>query len=892
MSMDKRKSPTWKNGRPTVAFLSPYTNLFNSYLLFAMADMAEERDYNLLCVISGLLHDPNMENPSDQGNILFDLMRKKKPEGLIFNSVSLDSGNNYEGVKKLIESFHTNAVTSVGAMEGVPSIAVECESGMLEMMNHLIEVHHYRKIAIVRGFEGHPEAEARYHAYCAALEKHNIPLDPRLVTPYLEWSDPNNRAAQILLDERKLQPKMDVEAIIGNNDESALRLLRELQIRGLRVPRDIAVVGFDDLEVCRFSTPPLSSVFQPVNERARWVTDTLFTLFEGKPTTMQYLAPTHMVVRQSCGCASAALAQASGSQAQVRLKKGLQVLRAERAAWIAEMTRFVGGTESEAKFAGELIDGLEAELKGKQGAFLKALEEGLWRLKEEARDIDKWQGALSVLRSRVVPHLEDAQVSRLLEAWDPARVMLGEVSWQAEMAERAVKEKRAIALEQLINRLSTTFVVQQLAELLVVELPRLDFPSAYLALYENPQPYTYPDPAPTYACLQMAYTEQGRVPLEAGGQRFATNDLLPAGLWPVGRRYSFVVLPLYFQKNQLGYLLLEVGPRDFTLYEKLQTILSNTLKGAMLVQEREMLLGSIAANAGKVNQAADLLSVSVRQTDMATTQVAASIEQVANGAQQQATSTTAMTASVERMAQVIQQVVAVAEAGSAETTQAARIARAGAGTVAESVQSINSIKARTDITAQKIQEMAEHSIQIGKLVEAISEIAYQTNLLALNAAMEAARAGEYGRGFEVVAVEVRNLANSSAISTKDIEVRVKGIQRSVAESIKAMKASSAQVEESAALAGQAGVALQQILEAVDLVNQQVSKIAAATQDLTSHSNDLIAAIEQIANISQENRSSAEHMTSASYELRAQMKNITDSTQALRDLARSLQNLLI
>ena len=492
--MEKSSSADSRNERPTLVYVSPNLYHFHASMIFAVADIAQEQDVNLICLISGVLN--NRENFEDQGNVLFDLIRTKKIDGLIFNSISLNLHDSFEEMGKLIESYRPVLVTSIGLMDGVPSIGVECESGMREMMDHLIDVHHYSRIAYIRGPEGHPEAEARYRAYTEALARHNIRLDPRLAIPPRDWGDPSNYSVKLLLDERKLQPKVDVEVIMGNNDETAAATLSELQARGVRVPRDIAVVGFDDLDICRVTTPPLSSVYQPIKERARWAAETLLKLLQGQSTSMQYLAPTHLVVRQSCGCESPAMALAGGSQAWAGFKKGARVLTAERAALIAEIQTAVGGMEAEAQLAGELIDALAAELQGEAGVFLRVLESGLWRMNAAGRDVGIWQGAISVLQRRVAPHLENEPARRMWAVLDPARVLLGEIATQAAMAARAASEKRSTSLGQLVTRLSTMFDVQGLVEVLADGLPKLDIPSGYLALYEDPQPVCLSRPGP------------------------------------------------------------------------------------------------------------------------------------------------------------------------------------------------------------------------------------------------------------------------------------------------------------------------------------------------------------------------------------------------------------
>lgn len=122
---------------------------------------------------------------------------------------------------------------------------IENEQGMREIVNHLIDVHGFRKIAIIKWPETNPEARLRYKAYKHVLAKHNIPIDPELVLPGDFRYESGREAVRILLDQRK---RNDVEAIVLSNDDMAIIACDTLNKRGMRIPQDIAVTGFDDIE--------------------------------------------------------------------------------------------------------------------------------------------------------------------------------------------------------------------------------------------------------------------------------------------------------------------------------------------------------------------------------------------------------------------------------------------------------------------------------------------------------------------------------------------------------------------------------------------------------------------------------------------------------------------
>jgi methyl-accepting chemotaxis protein len=172
--------------------------------------------------------------------------------------------------------------------------------------------------------------------------------------------------------------------------------------------------------------------------------------------------------------------------------------------------------------------------------------------------------------------------------------------------------------------------------------------------------------------------------------------------------------------------------------------------------------------------------------------------------------------------------------------------------------------------------MGNHSGQIGKIVETIEDIASQTNLLALNAAIEAARAGEQGKGFAVVADEVRKLAERSSIATREIDALVKGIQNTVHEAITAMKESASEVEVGVARANSAGRALDSILIVAESVYKQAEDAGQAAARVNAAANELVEAVDSVSAVIRESSASMERMATSSSEL-AEIMEINAST---------------
>jgi methyl-accepting chemotaxis protein len=384
-----------------------------------------------------------------------------------------------------------------------------------------------------------------------------------------------------------------------------------------------------------------------------------------------------------------------------------------------------------------------------------------------------------------------------------------------------------------------------------------------------------------------------------------------------------VQAPLASDKDVLGQALQ-------SMINNLRRLIGEVAQNALSVNSASAQLAGAAAQAG---EATNQITVTMQQIAQGTGQqtqtisrAAGSVEQlaraidgVAHGAQEQAESVSKAAAVVNQLSVGIQQVAASAQAGAEGSRHATQAANTGVKTVEDTIAGMQAIKQKVGLSTEKVREMGRHSDQIGAIVQTIDDIASQTNLLALNAAIEAARAGEHGKGFAVVADEVRKLAEKSALATKEIAGLIRGIQSTIVEAVQSMDQGAAEVETGVSRANQSGQVLGEILKAVQQVSQQVEGIAtaaqameaasremvaanetvsavveentAATEEMAASSGEVTQAIEGIASVSQENSAAAEQVTASAEEMSAQVEEVTASTQSLAEMARALQDVV-
>jgi signal transduction histidine kinase/AraC-like DNA-binding protein len=453
--------------------------------------------------------------------------------------------------------------------------------GMQAVVRHLIQTHGLRRLAFVRGPENHHYAQERYRAYVETLQEQRLPRDPNLVTPPLQW-EAGAEAIHILLDERGLRPGRDLQAIVTVSDLAALGALRALHARGIQVPDDLALTGFNDSAEGRLTIPPLTSVSMPFHEQGERAIEMLVMRLAGQPIPQQMVLPTRLVVRQSCGCPDQAMVLADLPPVSPGRAGSARPLAALRREATDEIARVMGAAEETHAAIAQLVDALllEADLKaeGKTG-FLPTLERVLRSNATGHGDVSAWHDAISILRRHCLPRLDSTHGLAVENLVGQARVLIGGTAQRTQALEQLQAERQAEALRELGQGLITTFDAARLADMLAERLPAIGIASCYLALYEKP--------ALESCRLILAYTEQGRVDLGAAGRRFPSRHLVPFDLLPQRRQYSFVVEPLYFQHEQIGFAVFEVGPRDGAIYELLRAQISSALKGALLLQEAQ-----------------------------------------------------------------------------------------------------------------------------------------------------------------------------------------------------------------------------------------------------------------------------------------------------------------
>lgn len=563
------------NRRTTIGFLTANIHIGTARTVWAgVVDAAQQQDVNLICFPGGGLRVS--EGFEVQRNVIYDLAPIDHLDGLV--SWSSTVGGTLTPAEVI--DFHQRyeplpMVTLAQPMKGIPTLLIDSYQGMRALVTHLIQIHGYRRLAFIRGPESHYYAQERYRAYLDVLQEHSIPFDSELVTWPVHW-EAGSEAIQVLLEERRLRPHVDFDAVVAVSDLLALDALKTLQARGIRVPDDVAVVGFNDSTEGQLTTPPLTSVALPFYEQGGRAVETLLTRLAGKQVPELVTLRSKLIVRQSCGCPSQSLELAKAGAVRTNAKPH-QELVAQRGNILTKIVQTLQTSDGIVRQADHLLTAFYAELNGDaHDLFLAALKNVLQWVMATGGDVLAWHTAISILRRNVLPDLDTRGQLQAEDLFGQARVLIGEAAQRAQAYKQRQVKRQSEMLREISQALITTFDVDKLADVLAERLPRIGIASCYLALYENPESSL------DQSRMVLAYTERGRVKLEPGGRRFPSCELLPESMLPHNRRYSLVVEPLYSGQEQIGLALFEIGPRDGIVYEVLRGTISSALKGALL----------------------------------------------------------------------------------------------------------------------------------------------------------------------------------------------------------------------------------------------------------------------------------------------------------------------
>ena len=355
--------------------------------------------------------------------------------------------------------------------------------------------------------------------------------------------------------------------------------------------------------------------------------------------------------------------------------------------------------------------------------------------------------------------------------------------------------------------------------------------------------------------------------------------------WYISRKISTPIL-------ELSSIVREIATGDLrkTLHVDAKDEIGELGKAVnVMTRDLRSLIKDLAISAEQLAASSEELTASAEQSAQASNQVAGSIVEVAEGADIQLQAADKAKMIMESLSSGIKEIADNTITIVQTTEKASAAAQQGGNAIMDAKNQMTCIENSVKNSSRVVASLGERSKEIGQIVNAISGIAGQTNLLALNAAIEAARAGEQGRGFAVVADEVRKLAEQSQEAAKQISTLITAIQVDTASAVTAMSDETQQVKYGTEVVDKAGQTFDEIVNLVQQMSTQIRDVSGEIKQMTASNQSMVLLVNEIDNISKNTADQTQNVSSATEEQSASTQEIASSSHALSKMAGQIQS---
>jgi diguanylate cyclase (GGDEF)-like protein len=565
-----------------------YACLFNRGIF----DGAMDNDVNLLVFPGKTPKIPYFYQY--QCNVIYDLVNVDNVDALILPSGLYCNYLSKEEYEKFYRRYLPLPIVSITIpLPEAVNVVVNNKKGLYDALNHLIRDHHCRRIAFIKGPEFNSEAEERYAVYLEVLNENKLPYDPDLVCPGDFTCYAATEAVNTLLDIRKVK----FDALVAANDEMALTAMAALQSRNIRIPEDVAVVGFDDVEGARISSPSLTTVRQPIYEMAKKSVDLATSLIRGERVSANIIMNTEVVIRESCGCMSKEF-QYINKVPVLELGRGsIQHLNKIQEVFVNNEMREIDRAKIKKKVIINFIDQIFKVFENLDGPLhtqelLDYIMTAINRENIGDDDVLYLQNMISRLRKRILRFASGHKnLIQIADFFDELRVLLMQVFIRRNARLWAIHHNDVRVLRGVLSgMIPKIYDTGESLDAITRELKQLGLSSCYIYLYEREiSHYREQEWAmPPSAELLMAYNKEG-LELKHKGQHISAFRILNNEFLPQKERYVMVLNPLFFMEEQLGLMLCEFKIDDSYMYESIFVEISCALKLYYLIKAREQI---------------------------------------------------------------------------------------------------------------------------------------------------------------------------------------------------------------------------------------------------------------------------------------------------------------
>ena len=591
-----------------IAFISEnMSNPFSRRILKGILKGAEDHSYSVVTFSGEAIKSINADE-EDPGNKVYELFNPEDFDGIIYYAGALGQFISINDFYSFCSRFTDLPSVNIGIKNpSGSSVLVDNFSGMYELITHLITVHDYKKIAFVKGPEDHSEAEERFKAYKKALQDKKIAFDPLLTAPGEFDYEDGRSAVKLFLDDRKLK----VDAVAAVDDDTLLGVLDELLERGIKVPFDIAIAGFDNIEQAKAVTPPLSTVKQPIYRQGLFAVEKLFSLINGN-ISETFVMPTAVVLRESCGCIPVTIKNIlsdTGSTNPKSIqsgdeKKTLYNLLGDLIDVYKLREKFIMDNNFLDQFINLFFNGDAIE-------FIQIINLMMAESDPEKNQIDLIQDMLTETEHFTESYdYSNKNHSKMIQS---ARVMLTSSAQRNEINKKLKIQSQMDKIEFLIRDLHFSFSLNELYEVFKNNLPEMGCSGFFINEYTSSE---------KKAALLFGFYK-GESFIKENFTEFDSINLLPSALSTKFQHSNLIVVPLYFSEEQLGFMLFDIGSEYFHITDTLRWQVSAVIKRHQIMSENERVKKVLVEKNNKITAKLNPMADSVMQvTEMTVERVA------------------------------------------------------------------------------------------------------------------------------------------------------------------------------------------------------------------------------------------------------------------------------
>ena len=562
-----------KNGRPTIAVLAGLmSSTYQEGIVRGVAHVAKEKNYNLITFCGGAIN--TRDSLSLAREKVFDLVDMNLIDGIISPFSSQMRFLNEQDSQRFIDRFSSVPVINIGNhIDGFTNVVSNFETGFVELFEHLYSVHGYRHILLMRGPKNHGSSENRMAIYKQLLEKYQLPFDDDMVI----YANLNRYSAKENMQAFFENSDSPYDAVITLNDNQALGVIDACKIQGIKVPQELAVSGSMNTLEGSFSTPPITSIEEPVFALGCAAANELIAQMEGKELIPEISIPTSLIIKQSCGCASSIIDpahQASDNKSGLLSTSPTEQPFEETEHYIKQLVEhYKGGIIRDQAMSilalyAQVINGNDCEL------FLQRLKEKLQQaLKSE--DISIWLDITARLQLCSLRLLEfDSGAKTVMRLLAQLITLKNEIEATAIKFQRFEKVHYMNSLRMILTTINSSFDLTVIKNNTVDVLQLSEF---YISIFQDLDTQTLD------VTNILAIRDNESIALE--DNKFKANKLIPDEVMAYQDRFSILVFPLTVNKEFIGFMTLNLSERSGHAFENLRAIICSALKNERLIKD-------------------------------------------------------------------------------------------------------------------------------------------------------------------------------------------------------------------------------------------------------------------------------------------------------------------